>query len=225
MKILIIEDEQELARSIAEYLKKEELVCEISGNIRKAMEKVENILYDCFIIDIGLPDGNGLDLIPLIQERNANAGILILTARDGLTDKVTSLESGADDYLTKPFYLSELAARMKAIFRRRNLGGITIIRHNEIEVNVQNRIVKVHGENLSLTRKEYDLLIYFLANKERVISRESIVEHLWGDEVIMADTFDFLYAHIKNLRKKIMEKGGSDYIQSVYGIGYRFNNQ
>jgi len=225
MKILIVEDEQELARSIAEYLKKEELECEVAGNIKKAMEKAENVLYDCFIIDIGLPDGNGLDLIPLIQERNTNAGILILTARDGLTDKVTSLESGADDYLTKPFYLSELAARMKAIFRRRNLGGITVIRHNEIEVNIQNRVVKVNGECLSLTRKEYDLLVYFLANKERVLSRESIVEHLWGDEVIMADTFDFLYTHIKNLRKKILEKGGSDYIKSVYGIGYRFTDQ
>lgn len=185
---------------------------------------MDEVLYDCFVIDIGLPDGNGLDLIPLIKERDSNAGILILTARDALTDKITSLESGADDYLTKPFHLSELAARIKAIYRRRNLGGNTVIRHNEIEVIIQTRIVKVNGKPLTLTRKEYDLLVYFLSNKERVLSRESIVEHLWGDEVIMADTFDFLYTHIKNLRKKIMDKGGRDYIRSVYGIGYRFTD-
>ncbi|MGB9745499.1 MAG: response regulator transcription factor [Bacteroidales bacterium] len=224
MKILIIEDERELALSIEEYLKKENQLCDVAGNLKKATEKMDEVLYDCFVIDIGLPDGNGLDLIPLIKERDSNAGILILTARDALSDKITSLESGADDYLTKPFHLSELAARLKAIYRRRNLGGNTVIRHNEIEVIIQTRIVKVNGKPLTLTRKEYDLLVYFLSNKERVLSRESIVEHLWGDEVIMADTFDFLYTHIKNLRKKIMDKGGRDYIKSVYGIGYRFTD-
>lgn len=224
MKILIIEDERELALSIEEYLKKENHLCDVAGNLKRATEKMDEVLYDCFVIDIGLPDGNGLDLIPLIKERDSNAGILILTARDALTDKITSLESGADDYLTKPFHLSELAARIKAIYRRRNLGGNTVIRHNEIEVIIQTRIVKVNGKPLTLTRKEYDLLVYFLSNKERVLSRESIVEHLWGDEVIMADTFDFLYTHIKNLRKKIMDKGGRDYIRSVYGIGYRFTD-
>jgi len=225
MKILVIEDERELALSIAEYLKKEDQVCEVAGNFKKATEKMDEVLFDCFIIDIGLPDGNGLDLIPRIKEIDSNAGILILTARDALSDKITSLESGADDYLTKPFHLSELAARIKAIYRRRNLGGNTVIRHNEIEVFVQNRIVNVNGNPLTLTKKEYDLLVYFLSNKEKVLTRESIVEHLWGDEVIMADTFDFLYTHIKNLRKKIMEKGGSDYIKTVYGVGYRFTEQ
>jgi DNA-binding response OmpR family regulator len=225
MKILIIEDERELALSIAEYLKKENQVCEVAGNLKKAIEKIEEVLFDCFIIDIGLPDGNGLDLISRIKEIDSNAGILILTARDALSDKITSLESGADDYLTKPFHLSELAARIKAIYRRRNLGGNTVIRYNEIEVFVLKRIVNVNGSPLTLTKKEYELLVYFLSNKERVLTRESIVEHLWGNEVIMADTFDFLYTHIKNLRKKIMEKGGSDYIKTVYGVGYRFTEQ
>jgi DNA-binding response OmpR family regulator len=163
-----------------------------------------------------------LDLIKILKSNGSETGIIIISAKNSLDDKVTGLEIGADDYLTKPFHLPELNARIKSIIRRRNFAGANEINFNEIRILPSQMEAIVNGTSLGLTRKEYDLLVYFISNKERVLTREAIAEHLWGDQMDLADSFDFIYTHIKNLRKKIMDKGGEDYIRTIYGMGYKF---
>ncbi|MFZ4520625.1 MAG: response regulator transcription factor [Bacteroidales bacterium] len=225
MKILLIEDEKELSNSITEYLQKENYLCEAVFNFEHAVEKINLYHYDCIIVDINLPDGSGLNLIKALKVNKSETGIIIISARNSLDDKISGLETGADDYLTKPFHLPELNARIKSIIRRRSFGGVNEIVFNDLRVLPEQMEVAVKGQNLVLTKKEYDLLVFFLSNRDRVLTRESIAEHLWGDEMDMADSFDFIYTHIKNLRKKIVEKGGEDYIRTVYGMGYKFTDQ
>ncbi|MEI7896493.1 MAG: response regulator transcription factor [bacterium] len=225
MKILLIEDEYELSRSIAEYLQKENYLCEAVLNYEDAIEKINLYHYDCIVVDINLPDGSGLDVIRALKENKSETGIVIISAKNSLDDKITGLEIGADDYLTKPFHLPELNARIKSIIRRRSFGGVNEIVFNDLRVLPDQMEVTVKGQALTLTKKEYDLLVFFIANKDRVLTREAIAEHLWGDEMDMADSFDFIYTHIKNLRKKIMEKGGLDYIKTIYAMGYKFTDQ
>ena len=225
MKILLIEDEKELAGSITEYLQKENYLCEAVLNYENAIEKINLYHYDCIIVDINLPDGNGLNVIRALKENKSETGIIIISARNSLDDKITGLEIGADDYLTKPFHLPELNARIKSIIRRRSFGGVNEIVFNDLRLLPEQMEVSVNGQALILTKKEYDLLVFFLSNKDRILTREAIAEHLWGDEMDMADSFDFIYTHIKNLRKKIMEKGGEDYIKTIYGMGYKFTDQ
>lgn len=225
MKVLIVEDEKPLVDSISNYLKQEGYLCEIALNFNQAEEKVSCNDYDCIILDIGLPDGNGLNLIKVLKSNHSKDGILILSAKNSINDKISGLEIGADDYLTKPFHLSELNARIKSIFRRRNLSGNIEIQFNEIRVNTEENQVYINDSILNLTRKEYELLLFFISNKKRVLTKLSIVEHLWGDNVVMADSLEFVYTHIKNLRKKIIETGGNDYIKTVYGLGYKFTDQ
>ncbi|MEI7723769.1 MAG: response regulator transcription factor [Bacteroidota bacterium] len=225
MKILLIEDEKELAGSITEYLQKENYLCEAVLDFENAIEKINLYHYDCIIVDINLPDGNGLNVIRALKENKSETGIIIISARNSLDDKITGLEIGADDYLTKPFHLPELNARIKSIIRRRSFGGVNEIVFNDLRLLPEQMEVSVNGQALILTKKEYDLLVFFLSNKDRILTREAIAEHLWGDEMDMADSFDFIYTHIKNLRKKIMEKGGEDYIKTIYGMGYKFTDQ
>ena len=222
MKVLLIEDEIELSRSITEYLQKENYRCEAVLTFEDAMEKINLYRYDCIIVDINLPDGSGLDVISALKKLKSETGIIIISAKNSLDDKVAGLGIGADDYLTKPFHLPELNARVKSIIRRRSFGGINEIIFNDIRILPEQMEVTVNSQSLVLTKKEYDLLIFFLSNKDRVLTKEAIAEHLWGDEMDMADSFDFIYTHIKNLRKKIMEKGGEDYIRTIYGMGYKF---
>jgi DNA-binding response OmpR family regulator len=222
MKILIVEDEIDLSGSIAFYLRQEKFNCEAVLNYSDAVEKINLYNYDVVVVDITLPDGNGLELIRELKKIRSKSGIIIISAKHALDDKISGLEIGADDYLTKPFHLSELNARIKSLIRRRDFDGNNEIILDELKINPEQNTVQVNDQLLNLTRKEYDLLIFFLANKNRVLSKESIAEHLWGDDIDMVDSYDFLYSHIKNLRKKIMEKGGKDYIQTVYGIGYKF---
>ena len=225
MKVLIVEDEKPLSDSISNYLKQEGYICEIALNFDQADRKISGCNYDCIVLDIGLPDGNGLNLIKTLKENKMNDGVLILSAKNSIEDKIKGLEIGADDYLTKPFHLAELNARIKSIFRRRNLLGNNEVIFNEIKINTDEKQVYVNDKALALTRKEYELALFFVSNKNRVLTKESIVEHLWGDNVVMADSFEFVYTHIKNLRKKIIEFGGSDYIKTVYGLGYKFTDQ
>jgi DNA-binding response OmpR family regulator len=225
MKILLIEDEKELSCSISEYLQKENHLCESVYTYDQAIEKINLYHYDCIIVDIGLPDGSGLNLIRALKDNKSETGIIIISARNSLDDKITGLEIGADDYLTKPFHLPELNARVKSIIRRRNFGGVNEILFNDLRILPDKMEVTVKGQPLTLTKKEYDLLVFFLSNKDRILSREAIAEHLWGDEMDMADSFDFIYTHIKNLRRKIMERGGDDYIKTIYGMGYKFTDQ
>jgi len=222
MKILIIEDEAELLSVISNYLTEAGYTCEIADRFNLAMDKISIYEYDIILLDIGLPDGNGLELIRAVKKFNLKTGIIIISAKNSLDDKISGLDLGADDYLTKPFQLSELNSRIKAVLRRRSFEGSDRVQYNEIEVNTQSKTVLVAGSTIGLTKKEYDLLLYFLINKNRVLTKESIAEHLWGDNIDLADNFDFIYTHINNLRKKILANGGNDYIKSVYGMGYKF---
>lgn len=222
MKVLIIEDEHSLAESIDEYLNQVGYLCEVVHTYAKAVEKINLYQYDCVVVDIGLPDGSGLAVIKELKKIKSDSGIIIISARNALDDKIDGLEIGADDYLTKPFHLSELNARVKSLIRRRSFNGSNQIVFNELRIHPENFEVFVNDQLLNLTKKEYDLLLYFLSNKSRVVTKESIAEHLWGDNMDLIDSFDFIYTHIKNLRRKMLEKGGNDYIRTIYGTGYKF---
>ena len=224
MKVLIVEDDRSLNTAIIDYLKLEGHICETAITYRQAINKIADNSYDCIILDIGLPDGNGLDIIKELKANKSTDGILILSAKSALDDKITGLKTGADDYITKPFHFAEMSARINSIYRRNNLLGYNEISFNEIKVITSDNKVYVNDNSLDLTRKEYDLLLFFVANNHRIITKESIVEHLWGDEVILTDSFDFVYTHVKNLRKKITEAGGKNYIKSIYGFGYKFTD-
>ncbi len=222
MKILIIEDEKDLSKSISTYLTEEGYVSESSFNYFDAEEKINLHNYDCVLLDIMLPDGNGLDLLQLLKSKKIHTGIIVISAKGSIDDKIKGLDLGADDYISKPFHLSELNARIKSVLRRRNFEGDNEIIVNEIKVIPEQGTAYVNNQEIILTKKELELLIFFLSNINRVITKESIAEHLWGDDMDMANSYDFVYSHIKNLRKKIMEKGGNDYIHTIYGMGYKF---
>jgi len=221
MKLLIVEDEKALSDSISSYLEQESFVCDQAASYAGALEKIEQHDYDCILLDINLQDGNGLELLKSLKTNHKGDGVLIISARNSLEDRVSGLKLGADDYLSKPFHLSELGARVAAIIRRRHAAGSNLIRLEEILIDIQARSVIVGGRTLDLTRKEYQLLLYFAYNKGRVVSKNAIAEHLWGDDMGGADNYDFIYTHIKNLRRKLVEAGAGDYIQSVYGMGYK----
>ncbi|GAB3914702.1 response regulator transcription factor [Larkinella knui] len=222
MKVLVVEDEKGLAESITDYMNKEGYICETAGTFREADERIYLYDYDCVIVDLTLPDGDGFQLIQTLKKLLATTGVIIISARNALEDKIRGLEIGSDDYLTKPFHLSELNARVKSLIRRRNFGGQTEIRYHEIRVLPASRKVYINDQLTVISRKEYDLLLYFLSNIDVVLTKVSIAEHLWGDNIDSADSLDMVYSHIKNLRRKLLEKGGSDYVRSVYGIGYKF---
>lgn len=224
MKILIIEDEQDLSESIVSYLKNEGYLCEFAPDYNSATEKISLYNYDIILVDLNLPDGNGISIIQTLKKTNFKGGIIITTAKNTLDDRITGLNSGADDYLIKPFHLAELNARIKSLTRRMLYKGDNSIRINEIEIKPDEHLVYINNELLDLTKKEFEMLLFFVTNKGRVLSKESIAEHLWGDYMDSSESFDFVYAHIKNLRKKLMDKGAGNYLQTVYGVGYKFIN-
>ncbi len=203
----------------------EAFTIESVASFHMAEEKIDMYDYDCIIVDINLPGGSGFDIIRKLKNKNKDAGVIIISAKNSLDDKLTGLDIGADDYLTKPFHLSELNARIKSIIRRRGLKGANVKTFNELTLEFDNRRLFVREKEIVLTRKEYDLLLYFIMNEDKVLSKEDIAEHLWGDNMgIAADSFDFIYNHIKNLRKKLIDNGCADYIKTVYGIGYKFSD-
>lgn len=224
MKILVVEDEESLRESIVAYLKGEGNICEVAGTYWNAMEKINLYSYDCILLDLTLPGGDGLKILSEIKNLNKTEGVLIISARHSLDDKLSGLEMGADDYLVKPFHLSELKARIMAIVRRKNFSGSNLMSFNEINLDLLAMEVRIKEKLITLTKKEYDLLIYFISNQGKVITKNAIAEHLWGDEIDMSDDFDFIYTHIKNLRKKLIEAGAKDYIKSMYGVGYKLEN-
>lgn len=222
MKILVIEDELALCETIVSYLEEEGYRCEQAGTVELGSEKVNLYEYDCMLVDIGLPDGSGLSLIKELKKCHPETGIIIISAKNSLDDKISGLDLGADDYLTKPFHLPELNSRIKSLLRRRKFEGRQELVIDKITIQPENRQVFVGPEQLPLTRKEFDLLMFFVSNRGRVLTKESIAEHLWGDFADSADSFDFVYSHIKNLRRKLLERTGTDYFQNVYGTGYTF---
>lgn len=223
MKILVIEDEKGLRDEILRYFIQDGDICESAIDLRSALEKIALYKYDCILLDLSLPDGDGMKLIENLRKIRKDDGLLIISARDSLDDKLIGLNMGADDYLVKPFHLSELKARVAAIVRRKSFQGNNTLDFEEICIDFQAKQVTVLEQAVSLTRKEYELLLYFIANKAKVVSKTAIAEHLWGDQIDSADSFDFIYTHVKNLRKKLIEAGSSDYIHSVYGMGYKFS--
>lgn len=223
MKLLVIEDEKELSDSICVYLNSEQFSCEAAYDYPTALEKVVINEYACIILDITLPRGSGLDILKELKTLNKSEGVLIISAKNSLDDRITGLNTGADDYLTKPFHLAELGARVAAIVRRKSFDGNTRVSVGPLTLDLSDRVLKSGEQPIALTKKEYELLLYFLSNKNRVVTKEAIVEHLWGDDIDILDSYDFIYSHIKNLRKKLMNAGCNDYIKAVYGMGYKFS--
>lgn len=222
MKILIVEDEKALCDSIASYLRQEDFICDSAGNFQQAIEKIESYDYDCILLDITLQDGNGLDILKELKRNNKSDGVLIISARNSLSDKITGLTLGADDYLPKPFHLSELGARVSAIIRRKHFDGNNLLTFQDLTIDTRAKSARVKNREVDLTRKEYQLLLYFAYNKGRVLSKNAIAEHLWGDDMGGGVNYDFIYTHIKNLRRKLIDAGAGDRIQSIYGMGYKF---
>ncbi|WPU91471.1 response regulator transcription factor [Mucilaginibacter sabulilitoris] len=225
MKILIIEDEEGLRESIEAYFQEAGNICETADSYHVAMAKINLYRYDCILLDITLPGGSGIEILKTLKKNNNKDGILIISAKNSLDDKLEGLDLGADDYLVKPFHLSELKARVSAITRRKMYDGNNILQFNEISIDLSAKTVTVLNVPIKFTRKEFALLIYFIANKGKVVSKNAIAEHLWGDGIDLADNFDFIYSHIKNIRKKLIEAGANDYIQAAYGMGYKFNDK
>lgn len=222
MKLLIVEDNLRLIEDAFHFLTEEGFICHTALSYASASEKIFMNEYDVVIVDICLPDGNGLDLIKEIKKQKKETGILIISAKNSVDDKITGLDLGADDYITKPFHFAELNARIRSLLRRKKFDGNNVIVFNEISIDTYKKVVKVHDKTLILTKKEYELLLFFIYNKGRALTKENIAEHLWEDNIDLADNFDFIYNHIKNLRKKLLAANSSDYIKSLYGIGYKF---
>ena len=222
MKILIIEDERKLSDSIVSYLKAEKYLCEQAFDFDEAMMKVGVYDYDCVLLDLMLPGGNGLDILREIRKRKNPVGVIIASAKDSLDDKIKGLEIGADDYLAKPFHLAELSMRIYAVIRRKEFAASNMLEDGGICINLLSKTVAVKGTPIVLTKSEYDLLLFFISNKNRVVSKSAIAEHLSGEMADMLDSFDFVYTHIKNLKAKLAEQGVKDCIQNVYGMGYRW---
>lgn len=223
MQILIIEDERSLRDSVSEYLKKDGYQVTSVGRLKDALERTRDYHYDCILLDIGLPDGDGLAMIDHIKAGNPETGIIIISARNSVDDKIRGLHIGADDYLAKPFHLSELNARIHSVIRRRNYGGKNTLRFHNLEIRLDEKQVLVAGKPLMLTRKEYDILVYLAGNPTHLVTKEALAETIWGDKAEMATSFDFVYSQIKNLKKKLHEAGATDYIKVVYGMGYKFH--
>lgn len=222
MKILIIEDEPELSKSMVSYLESAHYLCETADCYEAALEKTDYHDYDCIILDITLPDGSGLGILKELKDNKKSDGVIIISAKNSTDDKIRGLQLGADDYLAKPFHLAELSARVAAVIRRKSFGGTNDLHLHELHINIPAMKVLVNQHNVELTRREFELLLFLTANKNRVVSKNAIASHLSGDDADSYGHYDFVYAHIKNLKKKLSEAGSREFIRSIYGIGYKF---
>ncbi len=222
MKLLIIEDEKYLSDSIVNYLGHEDYLCEQALTFCEAMMKVDLYKYDCILLDLMLPGGSGLDVLRKIKETSPETGVIIVSAKDSLDDKVEGLKIGADDYLAKPFHLPELGMRIFALIRRRNFENNNLLKSGSIEINLLNKTVVVNGVQVVLTKSEYEVLLFLIENRKRVVSKSALAEHLSGDMADMMDDFNFVYAHIKNLKSKLSAAGVDNCIRTYYGTGYKW---
>ena len=225
MKILVIEDEQALREMIKESLEREHFVVECAPDYRTALAKIHDYDYDCILLDIMLPDGNGLSILARLKHLRKRESVIILSAKDSTEDKVEGLNLGADDYLAKPFHLAELNARVKSLLRRRMANGDTSITVENLTVFPDKRTVEVNGTEIKLNRKEFDLLCYFASNPNRLINKTALAESVWGDHIDQADSLDFIYSQVKNLRRKLREAGATADLKAVYGFGYKLSTE
>jgi DNA-binding response OmpR family regulator len=223
MKLLIIEDEHSLLESMIHYFKREKFLCETASTLNDGIRKIEDFQYDCIILDINLPGGSGLQLLKYLRQNKSNDGVIIMSARDSLDDRIAGLNIGADDYLTKPFHLSELNARVKALIRRKYTEGTSILEVGTLKVDLNSRTVIAIDQLISLSKIEYDLLVFLITNKNRVVSRQAIAEHVHDGPSEEIPSSDFVYSHIKNLKRKLKEKGCNEMIHTVYGLGYKLS--
>ena len=222
MKILIVEDEPEMRKEVQKFLESEQFLVEFAENYAKAISKIADYDYDCILLDIMLPDGNGIDVLKELRKLNKKTSVIILSAKNSVEDKVEGLDLGADDYLAKPFHMAELFARIKSAVRRNHQEGNQFLIYKNIKINPDDRLVFVNNQELKLNRKEYDLLYYFLLRPEKTFQRTTLAEAIWGDHMDQADSLDFIYSQVKNLRKKLKDSFAEADIQAVYGIGYKF---
>ncbi|MBS1614426.1 MAG: response regulator transcription factor [Bacteroidetes bacterium] len=221
MKILVVEDERDLMEAIVASLQREQYVVETASTLTAATDKASIYEYDCILLDIGLPDGSGLQLLQELKQLGKAENVIIISAKDSLDDKLTGLELGADDYLTKPFHIAELNARVKAVLRRKTLNGKNAIELGNVVLDLNDRLLNVNQQPVTLNRKEFDVLSYFMLNRKRLVTKTALAEHVWGDNIDQADNLDFIYYQIKNLRKKLQTAGAEIEIEAVYGIGYK----
>jgi DNA-binding response OmpR family regulator len=222
VKILIVEDESELAQDIIGYLTSQDYVCELAADYHQALDKIATYVYDCILLDLMIPFGDGLQVLEKLKSEKRADGVIIISAKNALDDKIKGLQLGADDYLAKPFHLSELSARIYSVIRRKQFDNSNTITHDELTVELLSKTVMVGSNLVSLTKKEFDLLLLFLGNKNKVISKNALAEHLSGDIADMFDNHDFVYAHVKNLKKKLSEAGCENYLKTIYGTGYKW---
>ncbi|MGN6601481.1 MAG: response regulator transcription factor [Ginsengibacter sp.] len=223
MKLLLVEDEPSLLQSLLDYFTQSDFLCEGITTYEEALLKIDDYDYDCIILDINLPDGSGFELLQYLRKYKKDAGVIIISARNSLDDKIAGLNFGADDYVTKPFHLSELNARVKALIRRKYAQGINLLEAGNLKMDLSARTVTCGSQLVPLTKNEFSLLLFLISNKNRVVSRQAIAEHIYGDETDSMPSFDFVYSQIKNLKKKLKERGCKDIVQSVYGLGYKLS--
>lgn len=221
MKILIVEDEPALQEVVRKSLEEQRYVVEVADSYLAAMRKVNAYAYDCILLDIMLPDGSGLQLLEHLKKLKKQESVIIISAKDSLDDKVAGLELGADDYLPKPFHMAELHARIRSVIRRGQRGGEMLIRVGNLAINPDKHQVTVGEQTLDLGRKEYDILLYFVNRQGHLIKKEVLAEAVWGDDIDQADNYDFIYAQLKNLRRKLAAAGAEVEIKTVYGFGYK----
>lgn len=221
MKILIVEDEPDMRDNMVQSLLQEQYIVETAADYDAALEKIGVYDYDCILLDIGLPGGNGLQLLRALKQEGKMSGVIIVSAKESIDDKVTGLNEGADDYLPKPFHMAELHARVKSVIRRKTLGGNNTLALENVQIETDERTVIVGGRPLELNRKEYDILLYLFTNKGRLVTKAALAEHVWGDAIDEVSSFDFIYSQIKNLRRKLKACGALLEIQAIYGIGYK----
>lgn len=222
MKLLIVEDEPVLSEDLYTYFRQQGLDCEIATCFSHAENKILNSYFDMVLLDISLPGGSGLRLLEILKQSSHETGVVIVSAKDSLDDKLYGLNLGADDYLTKPFYFEELNARIHALWRRKYMNGSMVIEFDSLKIYPNAKAVYCDSDELPLTKKEFELLLYLVINRNRVVSKQSVAEHLWGDHYDLEDNYDAVYMHTMNLRKKIKKASKADYIKTVYGMGYKF---
>lgn len=221
MKILVIEDEPEMLELIKQFLEDENYVVETAESFNAGLDKIISYDYDCILLDIMLPDGNGLELLQQLKSLDKADSVIIISAKDSIDDKIKGLDLGADDYLTKPFHIAELNARIKSVIRRKKRDGKKLLQLENLTIHIEERLVLIANQKVELNRKEFDILIFLMMNKNRIARKSAIAENIWGDYIDQADDFDFIYSQIKNLRKKLIQHKAKVEINSVYGMGYK----